>query len=120
MVGIIGCSGAGKSTLLRLINRLIEPCEGRIWYHDEDITALSGQRLRRWRAKCAMIFQQFHLVDRLDVLTNVLIGRINEHADLPSMFKLSPRSHRLITWSGCCSGATQAHPGPAPTSSPDP
>jgi phosphonate transport system ATP-binding protein len=87
MVGIIGCSGAGKSTLLRLINRLIDPCNGKIVYNDTDITALRGKQVRRWRAKCAMIFQQFHLVDRLDVLTNVLIGRINDHADLPSMFK---------------------------------
>jgi phosphonate transport system ATP-binding protein len=88
MVGIIGRSGAGKSTLLRLINRLIEPCEGKILYKNEEITALKGPQLRYWRAQCAMIFQQFHLVDRLDVLTNVLIGRINDHADLPSMFKL--------------------------------
>jgi phosphonate transport system ATP-binding protein len=95
MVGIIGRSGAGKSTLLRLVNRLIDPCKGQILYNDKDITALNGKHVRRWRAQCAMIFQQFHLVDRLDVLTNVLIGRINDHSDLPSMFKLF--SQREIT-----------------------
>jgi phosphonate transport system ATP-binding protein len=76
MVGIIGRSGAGKSTLLRLINRLIEPTEGRILFDRTDITALRGKELRAWRARTAMIFQQFNLVNRLDVLTNVLCGRL--------------------------------------------
>lgn len=77
MVGVIGRSGAGKSTLLRMINRLTEPSEGRIIHDGQDITALRGAALRRWRTDCAMIFQQFNLVQRLDVLTNVLVGRLN-------------------------------------------
>jgi phosphonate transport system ATP-binding protein len=71
-VGIIGRSGAGKSTLLRMINRLQEPSSGRILCEGRDVTALSGAALRDWRQSCAMIFQQFNLVGRLDVLTNVL------------------------------------------------
>jgi phosphonate transport system ATP-binding protein len=78
MIGIIGRSGAGKSTLLRLINRLIDPSEGKIFYGDTDVTALSGSDLRAWRAGTAMIFQQFNLVNRLDVLTNVMCGRLYE------------------------------------------
>jgi len=39
---------------------------------------LGGQALRDWRSDCAMIFQQFNLVGRLDVLTNVLMGRLNK------------------------------------------
>jgi phosphonate transport system ATP-binding protein len=77
MVGVIGRSGAGKSTLLRMVNRLTEPSEGRIIYGGKDVTALRGAALRRWRTDCAMIFQQFNLVQRLDVLTNVLVGRLN-------------------------------------------
>ncbi|WP_421988643.1 phosphonate ABC transporter ATP-binding protein [Roseococcus sp.] len=77
MVGVIGRSGAGKSTLLRLINRLAEPSEGRIVFEGRDVTRLKGGGLRDWRTECAMIFQQFNLVQRLDVLTNVLIGRLN-------------------------------------------
>jgi phosphonate transport system ATP-binding protein len=96
MVGIIGCSGAGKSTLLRLINRLIAPSEGRIFFGGTELTALKGRALRKWRADCAMIFQQFHLVNRLDVLTNVLIGRINQHSDLPSMFKMFSDAERTL------------------------
>jgi len=84
-VGVIGRSGAGKSTMLRLINRLIDPTSGSISFEGVEITALRGKELRAWRRDCAMIFQQFNLVERLDVLTNVLIGRLSEHGFLSSM-----------------------------------
>jgi phosphonate transport system ATP-binding protein len=75
LVGVIGQSGSGKSTLLRMINRLSDPSDGRILFEDTDVTALTGRELRHWRARCAMIFQQFNLAGRLDVLTNVMMGR---------------------------------------------
>ena len=50
-IGVIGRSGAGKSTLLRTINRLAPATSGRILFNDMDVTALKGQRLRRWRAR---------------------------------------------------------------------
>src|SRR5690554_3638978 len=87
MVGIIGRSGAGKSTLLRLINRLASSDSGDIVFEGTNVTTLSGKALREWRARCAMVFQQFNLVNRLDVLTNVLIGRIGYLGTLPVMFK---------------------------------
>jgi phosphonate ABC transporter, ATP-binding protein len=87
-VGVIGRSGAGKSTLLRMINRLVDPSEGRIRFGDIDVTALKGAELRDWRARCAMIFQQFNLVGRLDVLTNVLMGRLNAVSPARSLVRL--------------------------------
>ena len=75
-VGVIGRSGAGKSTLLRMINRLGDPTSGRITWKGEDVTRVQGRGLREWRRSCAMIFQQFNLVGRLDVLNNVLMGRL--------------------------------------------
>lgn len=87
MVGVIGSSGAGKSTMLRLLNRLIEPTSGKVLFQGQDITALKGKELRHWRAQCAMIFQQFNLVPRLDVLTNVLLGRVSYNATLPMMVR---------------------------------
>ena len=100
MVGIIGRSGAGKSTLLRMVNRLTEPSAGQILYRGQDITALSGAALRRWRTDCAMIFQQFNLVQRLDVLTNVLIGRLNHRpgpvGTLTSLLKLFTVEERAM------------------------
>jgi phosphonate transport system ATP-binding protein len=59
-VGIIGRSGAGKSTLLRMLNRLTDPTSGRILWDGIEVTALKGRRLREWRRRCAMIFQQFN------------------------------------------------------------
>ena len=96
MVGIIGRSGAGKSTFLRLMNRLIDPSQGSIHYRDVPVTALKGRQLREWRARCAMIFQQFNLVDRLDVLTNVLIGRLSYHWTLPTLVKHFSAAERAL------------------------
>ncbi len=93
-IGIIGRSGAGKSTLIRSINRLHEPTAGKILFNDTDVTALKGKALRQWRADCAMIFQQFNLSGRMDVLTNVLIGRLQKHATLPSLFKFFTNEER--------------------------
>jgi phosphonate transport system ATP-binding protein len=73
---IIGLSGSGKSTLLRCINRLIEPTEGKIIWNDVDITAASPSELLRIRRSIGMVFQQFNLVKRSSVLTNVLAGRL--------------------------------------------
>ncbi|MEJ1159727.1 phosphonate ABC transporter ATP-binding protein [Prosthecomicrobium sp. N25] len=87
-VGVIGRSGAGKSTLLRLVNRLNDPSGGRILFEGRDVTTLKGAALRAWRADCAMIFQQFNLVGRLDVLTNVLMGRLNKVSTLSSVLRL--------------------------------
>jgi phosphonate transport system ATP-binding protein len=77
MVGVIGRSGAGKSTLLRMINRLTDPSAGELRWHDQSVSRMTGRDLRAWRSRCAMIFQQFNLVGRLDVLTNVMLGRLN-------------------------------------------
>jgi len=87
-VGVIGRSGAGKSTLLRMINRLVEPSSGRILFDGVCVSDLQGQRLRDWRARSAMIFQQFNLVGRLDVLTNVLMGRLNKVSQTRSLLRL--------------------------------
>ncbi|MDQ3811371.1 MAG: phosphonate ABC transporter ATP-binding protein [Chloroflexota bacterium] len=75
-VVLIGLSGSGKSTLLRCINRLIEPTSGRILLDGFDVTAASAADLRKVRRNIGMIFQQFNLVRRSSVLTNVLTGRL--------------------------------------------
>jgi phosphonate transport system ATP-binding protein len=96
MLGIIGRSGAGKSTLLRMINRLTDPDDGRIGCDGTAVTALTGRELRLWRRQCAMIFQQFNLVPRLDVLTNVLMGRLSYQATTRSLLKLFSAQERAL------------------------
>jgi phosphonate transport system ATP-binding protein len=102
MVGIIGRSGAGKSTLLRMINRLTDPTSGRILCDDAfgaevDVATLKGKRVREWRAQCAMVFQQFNLVPRLQVMTNVLMGRISYHSTLPTLLMMFSDRDRALT-----------------------
>jgi phosphonate transport system ATP-binding protein len=95
-VGVIGRSGAGKSTLLRLINRLAEPSGGRIVFDGLDVTALRGRQLRQWRARAAMVFQQFNLIGRLDVLTNVLMGRLAAVPPWRAMMSWWPDADKAI------------------------
>lgn len=99
MVGVIGRSGAGKSTLLRMINRLIDPSDGSISFGDKQVSAIKGRELRDWQRDCAMIFQQFNLVPRLDVLTNVLLGRLNHRntiLNLLNVFSAEERAQALM------------------------
>jgi phosphonate transport system ATP-binding protein len=98
-VGVIGRSGAGKSTLLRTINRLAPVTAGRIVHNGIDVTALRGRELREWRARAAMIFQQFNLVGRLDVLTNVLMGRLANVSQFRALLKLWPDADKAIALS---------------------
>jgi phosphonate transport system ATP-binding protein len=90
MVGIIGRSGAGKSSLLRLINRLYVPQQGEIAWNGQCVLSLKGRELRDWRRRATIIFQQFNLIPRLDVLTNVLLGTLATRPVVPSLFKYFP------------------------------
>ena len=56
-VGLVGESGCGKSTLARTVIRIYEPSAGGIFYHGADISHLSNARLRPFRTKMQMIFQ---------------------------------------------------------------
>jgi len=98
MIGVIGKSGAGKSTLLRMMNRLSDATDGSITFDGEDVTALRGSAKRSWQARCAMIFQQFNLVPRMDVVSNVLHGTLNRRSTFATLFNLYPQSdiHKAI------------------------
>lgn len=107
-VAVIGRSGAGKSTLLHILNGTIPSSSGELLHYREDgdimdIAQLTSRQMRRWRAQCGMIFQDFCLVPRLDVLTNVLLGRLSHTSTLKSFFKIFTDSDRakaieLLQW----------------------
>ncbi|EAZ89818.1 phosphonate ABC transporter ATP-binding protein [Crocosphaera chwakensis] len=93
---ILGSSGAGKSTLLRMVNGLETPSQGEIFI---DQRKLTPQNLRHIRAKVGMIFQQFNLVNRLNVMTNVLIGRSYYRRWWESLFYLfTKQDYKLAHW----------------------
>ncbi|WP_295042836.1 phosphonate ABC transporter ATP-binding protein [uncultured Paracoccus sp.] len=94
-VGVIGRSGAGKSTFLRMMNRLTDATSGQILVEGRDILALRGAAQRQWQGDCAMIFQQFNLVPRLDVVSNVLHGILNRRSTVQTMFNLWSRDDIL-------------------------
>lgn len=98
MIGIIGRSGAGKSTLLRMLNRLSDATSGAAIFDGVEITSLKGAARREWQSRCAMIFQQFNLVPRMDVVSNVLHGTLNRQSTFATMFNLYPQAdiHRAI------------------------
>ena len=91
---IIGLSGSGKSTLLRCINRLIDPTEGQIFLDDIDVTKASASGLRELRRHIGMVFQQFNLVKRSSVMTNVLSGRLGYVNTLISLLGIWSKADR--------------------------
>jgi phosphonate transport system ATP-binding protein len=87
---ILGPSGAGKSTLMRCVNRLVEPTSGQILFENREIMG----DLRAIRRQFGMVFQQFNLVKRLSVLTNVLTGRLGYRSVARSLFYSFPASDK--------------------------
>lgn len=69
--GIIGYSGAGKSTMIRLLNGLEKPTTGSVIVNREEISAISGAKLRAARQKISMIFQHFNLLWSRTVEDNI-------------------------------------------------
>jgi len=90
-VGILGASGAGKTLTLRCLNGLLKPDSGSIIVDDEqgrkhDICKITKKELRHVRQRIGVIFQGYHLVKRLSVLENVMIGRLGQISTFRSLF----------------------------------
>lgn len=88
IVVIIGPSGSGKSTLLRCINRLVESTEGEITFDQRDVLSANPKELKAIRQDIGMIFQHYNLVYRLNVLENVLHGKLSQYSTFQSLLGL--------------------------------
>lgn len=74
-VVILGASGSGKSTLLNVLSGLERAESGQIFYDDTEITALTDKELTAFRRKkIGFIFQQYYLLQNMNVGKNVKMG----------------------------------------------
>jgi osmoprotectant transport system ATP-binding protein len=101
VVMLVGPSGCGKTTTLKMINRLIEPTEGRIVLGDEDVTNIDGDQLRR---RIGYVIQAGGLFPHMTVAQNIAIvpkmlgwdaSRIEERTtELLDLVSLDPATYR--------------------------
>jgi phosphonate transport system ATP-binding protein len=95
-VVLLGPSGVGKSTLLRSLNFLVRPSSGTVVVDGQDLGALSARDLLKARQRIGMVFQEFNLVNRMSVLTNVLCGRLGTLNAWRSLTWSFPRSDHAL------------------------
>lgn len=82
-LGIVGESGCGKSTFVKMMVNILAPTQGRMIYDGQDITKLKGEKLRKFRPKIQMVFQDpstafYSKMKVMDIVTEPLMnfGRI--------------------------------------------
>lgn len=99
MVGLIGASGSGKSTLIRSIAGLEGMDQGskhiKLFSAVTQLSNKKTQNQRSLRRDVGVIFQQFNLVGRLSLLTNVLIGRLAHNPSWKGLLKLFPYTEKI-------------------------
>jgi phosphonate transport system ATP-binding protein len=96
IIAIIGRSGAGKSTLLRCINGLERITSGTVIVDGQDIASLSPSQLRDKRRSIGFVWQEYNLVDRLPVFSNVLSGRLGHRSSVTAALGMFSRDEREL------------------------
>lgn len=96
IIAVIGRSGAGKSTLLRCINGLQESTSGEVILDGQNITSMTSSQIRLARRYIGFIWQEYNLIERLPVITNVLTGRLGYNPGIGSLFGYFDRKNREI------------------------
>ncbi len=96
MVALIGASGSGKSTLLRHVAGFLPGDSGSVSIMGQQVQNRGklAQNVRKIRAGVGFVFQQFNLVGRLTVMTNVMIGLLHNASLWRSMLMRFSQSDR--------------------------
>ncbi len=85
-LGLVGESGSGKSTIGRLILRLLEPTEGKIYLEGKDISAISSREFRKLRKDLQIIFQNpYSALDYKMTVEDILIQPLQIHKMVPPL-----------------------------------
>lgn len=96
-VGIMGSSGAGKSTLLNVISTIEQPNTGIVQIGGQDILKMKNNRLSDFRRKeLGFIFQNFNLLDTLNVKDNILLPLALERMNLEEMNRRLTHVTRIL------------------------
>ena len=75
-IAIMGPSGSGKSTMMNIISCMDKPTEGQVIFDGRDITKDGRRKLTEFhRDKIGLVFQQFHLINYLNAVENVMIAQ---------------------------------------------
>ncbi len=113
MVALIGASGSGKSTLIRHIAGLVTADHDSGTIEVFGSTIQSGGRIsggvRKHRSEIGVVFQQFNLVGRLSVLTNVLMGVLGRASVLRTWFGIFTRAEKNIAMAALARVGIAAH-----------
>ncbi len=101
-VAVIGPSGAGKSTLLRTIKGYARPSQGKVEVMGVNLATARRRARRPINRRIGVVYQQFHLANRLSVARNVLCGRLGLTSRWRSLLGLFSAEDRRIAWSAIC------------------
>ena len=75
-IAIMGPSGSGKSTMMNIISCMDKPTDGQVFFDGRDITRDSRKKLTEFhRDKIGLVFQQFHLINYLNAVENVMVAQ---------------------------------------------
>ena len=75
-IAIMGPSGSGKSTMMNIIGGLDRPTSGQVIFDGEDLSKISGRKITEFhRDKIGLVFQQFHLINYLNAVENVMVAQ---------------------------------------------
>ncbi|WP_062201434.1 phosphonate ABC transporter ATP-binding protein [Demequina salsinemoris] len=96
IVAVLGPSGAGKSTLFKCFAGLERPTAGQVVVEGTDLATLRGKALRLAQHRIGLVFQEFHLVGRASVLSNVLVGRLATANPVTSLVHWMSRADRTV------------------------
>ena len=108
-VVILGASGSGKSTLLNVLSRLERAENGQIFYDDTEITGLTDKELTAFRRKkIGFIFQQYYLLQNMNVGKNVKMGAdLAVNSDYKAILKEVGLENKLHKFPSELSGGEQ-------------
>ena len=106
---ILGPSGSGKSTLLNIVSGLEKPDKGSVFYDDKEITNLNDKELTEFRRNnIGFIFQQYYLLQNLNVDKNVRMGAdLISNADYKEIIKAVGLENKLNKYPYELSGGEQ-------------